>query len=129
MSKPDPGQPGIVGSLQAFGAGLLESLRDRVELLAIELEEERARLLHAFLWIGAVMFAGAMALIFASLAVVYLFWDKARLAILLGLVFVYSGALVAVVMAMRRYFARQPRPFAATLAEIEADRACLRGKQ
>ena len=35
-------------------------------------------------------------------------------------------ALVGIVVAFRRYLARQPHPFAATLDEIGNDRACIR---
>jgi uncharacterized membrane protein YqjE len=66
-----------------------------------------------------------MALTFASLTLVYLFWDTARLAVLVGLTVVYAGAAVAIVLAFRRYLARQPRPFAATIEELREDRACI----
>jgi uncharacterized membrane protein YqjE len=33
---------------------------------------------------------------------------------------------VVIIIAFRRYLARQPRPFAATLHEIGEDRACIR---
>jgi uncharacterized membrane protein YqjE len=36
------------------------------------------------------------------------------------------GALVAIIVTFRRYLARQPRPFSATLEEIAEDRACIR---
>jgi len=38
---------------------------------------------------------------------------------------VYAGAAGATVLAFRRYLARQPRPFAATIAELREDRACI----
>ena len=65
-------------------------------------------------------------LAFASLTVVYVFWESARLAVLGGLALLYSGALVAIIVSFRRYVARQPKPFAATLQEITEDRACIR---
>jgi uncharacterized membrane protein YqjE len=67
-----------------------------------------------------------MAVTFASITLVYLLWDSARLAALVGLTLLYSGAVVAIVVAFRRHLARQPRPFAATLQELKTDRACIR---
>jgi uncharacterized membrane protein YqjE len=67
-----------------------------------------------------------MAVTFASLTVVYLFWESARLAVLGGLALLYTAALIAIIVAFRRYLARQPSPFAATLHEIGEDRACIR---
>ena len=129
MTTSRPDRPGFIDSLRALGDGVLASLRDRIELLSLELQEERSRLLQSFVWICAAMVAGVMALVFASLTLVYLFWDSARLAVLGGLTVMYSAGLVAVIVFVRRHLARQPRPFAATLAEIEADRACMRGEE
>ena len=72
------------------------------------------------------IFTGMMALMFASLTLVYLFWESARLAVLGGLTVFYCAALAAVIIAFRRFVARQPKPFAATLQEIGEDRACIR---
>ena len=72
------------------------------------------------------IFAGGMAITFASITLVYLFWESARLAVLGGLTLLYAGAFVAVIVAFRRYLARQPRPFAASLQEIQTDRSCIR---
>jgi uncharacterized membrane protein YqjE len=69
-----------------------------------------------------------MTLAFASLTVVYLFWESARLAALGGLTLLYAAALVAIIVALRRYLARQPVPFAATLQEMTEDRACIRSE-
>jgi uncharacterized membrane protein YqjE len=73
-----------------------------------------------------VVFLGMMAIMFASLTLVYLFWETARLAVLGGLTVLYAGALAVIILAFRRYLARQPSPFAATLQEIGEDRACIR---
>ena len=47
---------------------------------------------------------------------------------LAGLTLLYSGALVAIILALRRFIARQPRPFDETLQEIREDIACIRTK-
>lgn len=117
--------PRFVASLRGLGESLLAGVQDRVELVALELQEEKFRLIQTFCWISAGMFATAMALTFASLTLVYLFWDTARLAVLVGLTLAYAGAATAIVLAFRRYLARQPRPFAATVEELKEDRACI----
>jgi uncharacterized membrane protein YqjE len=126
MDKDPAGSPGFVGSLRTLGDSLLATLQDRLELFAIELEEEKFRLIQTFVWISVAVFSGMMAISFASLTLVYLFWEQARLAVLGGLTVFYAAALVAIVLAFRRFIARQARPFAATRQEIEADRACIR---
>jgi len=117
---------GFVGSLQSLADGLLGSFQDRIELFSIEQQEEKFCLIRTFIWICAAVLTGGLAAAFASITLVYLFWESARLAVLGGLAALYAGALVAIVIAFRRHLARRPRPLAATLLEIEEDRACIR---
>ena len=124
MENP-PAPAGFIGSLRTLGDGLMASVQERLELFAVELQEEKFRLIQTIIWISAAVFAGVMAIAFASITLVYLFWESARLAVLGGLTLFYAGALVVILVSFRRYLARQPRPFAATLHEIAEDRACI----
>jgi uncharacterized membrane protein YqjE len=126
MASSTPSSGGLVNSVRVLGDGLLGILYDRLELLTTELHEEKFRLIQIFIWISAAVFSGMMAITFASLALVYLFWEGARLTALIGLTVVYGGALLGIIITFRRYLSRQPRPFAATRAEIGEDRACIR---
>jgi len=101
-------------------------VHDRVELFSLELQEEKFRLIRILLWVGAAFFAGLMALLLGSLTLVYLFWDSARLAVLGGLTAFYGVTFLTLVLTLRRFLARQLRPFAGTLQELAADRACIR---
>lgn len=117
---------GFLGSFRVLGDSLLASVQDRLALVSLELQEEKYRLIQVIFWISGAVFAGAMTLIFASLALVYCFWTDARLAVLAGLTLFYGAALVTILLAFRAYLKRQPRPFAATLEELESDRSWLR---
>ncbi len=125
MDTQDRDTPGLLGSLRALGDGLLAGVQGRLELFSIELQEEKFRLIRTVVWVAAAVFLGMLALVFASLTVVYLFWDSARLAVLGGLALFHAGALAVVLLALRRFLARQPAPFAATLHEFAKDRACI----
>ena len=127
MDPVAPASVGFMGSVRALADGLLASLQDRLELFSVELQEEKFRLIQIFVWISAVIFAGAMTITFASLTLVYIFWESARLAVLAGLTGIYAAALAATIMAFRRFLARQPRPFATSLQEFKTDRSCIRG--
>ena len=118
--------PGFIASFRTLGDSLLAGVQDRLELFTVELQEEKLRLIQTFIWISVAVFTGMMAIAFASLTLVYLFWESARLAVLGGLTVFYAGTLVAIIIAFRRFLARQPHPFAATLHEIGEDRACIR---
>src|SRR5581483_5335253 len=117
---------GFLESFRSFGDDILASVQDRIELFALEVHEEKLRLVQTFIWISVAVFAGMMTIVFASLTLVYFFWASARLAALGGLTVFYLAALGAIIVAFRRALARQPRPFAATRQEIAADRRCIR---
>ena len=127
MEKP-PVSEGFIGSLRTLGDGLVVSVKERLTLVSIERQEEKFRLIQTCGWISAAIFTGMMTITFASLTLVYLFWESARLAVLGGLTTLYAGALVAIIVAFRRYLARQPKPFAATLDELAVDRTCIRNR-
>jgi uncharacterized membrane protein YqjE len=126
MAPAPPASAGYLSSLRSLGDGFLASVQDRLDLFTTELQEEKFRLIQTFIWISAAVFAAMMTLTFASLALVYLFWESARLAVLGGLTVFYAATLVVIVIAFRRFIARQPDPFEATQQEIRGDRACIR---
>ena len=121
-----PGSSGLLGSLREFAEGLVGSAHDRLELLAVELQEEKHRLIQVFIWISAIVFLAMLATVFASLAIVVLLWDTSRVAVVCSLAAIYVVALVAAVLGFRNYLRRQPVPFAGTLTELRADRECIR---
>jgi uncharacterized membrane protein YqjE len=128
METESPAPPGMLGSLRTLAEGILSGAQERLGLISIELQEEKLRLVRTLFWISAVIFAGAMAATFASLTLVYLFWESARIAVLGGLALAYIAALIVLIVAFRRYLARQPGILAATLQELEEDRTCIRGR-
>ena len=121
-----PAPPGFLSSFRTLGEGLLAGAQDRLALFSLELQEEKFRLVQTLFWISAAVFSGVMAITFASLTLVYCFWESARLAVLGGLTLFFAAALTTIVLAFRAFLVRQPRPFAGTLEELDADRACIR---
>lgn len=126
MESPSTAPTGFTGSLRALGDSLLASLEDRLSLFSVELQEEKFRLIQTFIWICTAIFTGMMAVGFASLTLVYCAPVGARSAVLGGLALFYAVALLTIILALRRFLACQPKPFAATLQEIGEDRACIR---
>lgn len=126
MESRAPGPSGLLGNLRGFADGLLGSAHDRLELLAVELHEEKFRLIQIFIWISAIVFLAMLSMVFISFAIVVVLWESARITAICALAGVYVAGLVAVVIGFRRYLAAQPRPFSATLAELREDRECIR---
>lgn len=121
-----PGSSGLLGSLRALADGLLESAHDRLELLTIELHEEKYRLIQIFIWISAIVFFSMLATVFASMALVVLLWETSRVAVVCSLAAVYVVAAIAAMIGFRRCLKRQPRPFEGSLRELREDRECIR---
>lgn len=128
MASPTPPPSGFAGSVRALGDSLLASLQDRIALFSLELQEEKYRLIQTFVWISAAIFAAMLFIGFASLTLVYCVPVAARAAVLAGLTLSSAGTLVLLLLRLRHFLARQPRPFADTLHELEEDRACIRNK-
>ena len=116
---------GLLGSVRVLADNLLGSVQDRLELISVELQEEKQRLIQIFVWISAAIFTGMMAIAFASFTVVFLFWESARIPALVGVTVLYSMAAIVIVFTFRRMLARQPRPFAGSLQELKNDRECI----
>lgn len=128
MEPSTPEAKGFLSALSGLGENLVGTLHDRVELLALDLHEEKFRLIRIFIWTSAIVFTGMLAILFASITVAYLFWDSARLAALGGFALLYGGAFAAALIGLRRHLAAQPMPFAASLRELNTDRACFRSE-
>jgi uncharacterized membrane protein YqjE len=126
MEPPSHPASGLVQSLRALGDSALGAVQERLQLFSIELQEEKVRLIQLFIWISAAVLTGMLVITFASLTLVYLLWESARLVALGGLTLLYGSALVVIILLLRRQIARQSKPFAATLHELKEDRACFR---
>lgn len=126
MENPSAPSPGFLTSLRELGDNLLGALQSRLTLFSIELHEERLRLAQFVIWLTAALFTGVMALAFASLALAFWLWHSSPLLAVTVLAAIYFVAFVVVAIAFRRYLARQPRAFDATIQELGRDRECIR---
>jgi uncharacterized membrane protein YqjE len=126
MDDSSPPSPGVITAARELLDGVLGSVHDRLELLAVEVQEEKFRLIQSFLWLGAVFFTGMLALLFLSLAIIYCCQGAGRLIALGAITAIYVTAAAGLALGARRHFAREPRAFDATLQEISRDRECIR---
>lgn len=120
------GWSGLAASAKRVGHSLLGLVRTRVELFAVELQEEKLRALNLLLW-AAVAVALVMTAVLFTLGTIALFlWQRAGFAGLAGLVAGVLLAAAGVVIYLRRTIQRGPAPFAATTAEFQKDMEWLR---
>jgi len=99
MATASPPPPGLSDQIRALGDRLLASLQGRIELISIELQEEKFRLVQTFVWISTVVFVAMLAITFASITLVYAVDEGMRLIVLGGLTTVYTVIFIATVIA------------------------------
>ena len=113
------------GAVSRLADALLGLARTRAELASIEYAEERGRvgrqLALMLAGIGCLMFA----LFFAAAGVVAYFWDTHRIAAIVAVVAVFCAAGVVLLWRRAELAQTSPTPFAATIAELDKDRAAL----
>lgn len=127
-AAPDVSRPGLRDALARLGQSLLSLLRTRAELVALEYHEERDQLFErAVLILVAVLFL-AFAVLAASALVVVWFWDTHRVAAMAGVTAFYALIGIGALWRLRARQRDAAPPFAATLAELDRDRAWLAGR-
>jgi uncharacterized membrane protein YqjE len=114
----------LVAPTKDFTRRLMTIGENRLDLLMVEVREERERLLHALLLaLGVALFA-FLAGAALTVALVVLFWSLSPVGVLLILTALYGGAAV---LLYRRFtvLQRDWKSFPATLDQLRKDRACL----
>ena len=118
--------PGGSGPVHGLGSSVLGLLRTRLELFALELQEEKLRAARLLVW-AAVVLALVVAAVLLLVGTLALFlWRAAGYAGLIGLTALVLAAAVALYLAGRRRILGAPAPFSATAAEFHKDMECLR---
>ena len=113
------------GALAKLADAMLGLLRTRLELVAVEYTEERDRITRQvtllLIGLGCLLFA----LLFGSFAIIAYYWDTYRITAILGVagVFVVIGA--GLLWRRAEVSSTSPVPFAASVAELEKDRAAI----
>jgi uncharacterized membrane protein YqjE len=125
-AAPESGRAaGLLASLRrllATGAGILQT---RLELLAVELEEEGERLRGLLLHALVALFFLGFGILLLTLFMVVVFWDTHRVAVLGAVTAAYLSIGVYATLMVRYKLKTRPRLFAATLAELGKDREYL----
>lgn len=119
--RPEP----LLASIRALARTALALLQTRLELLATEFEEERARIAEALVLAVCVVVCFSFAAFLAVLFVVVLFWDTHRLLVigLLAAGFAVAGTMLLALI--RRRAAEHPPLFSASIDELRKDRDTL----
>ena len=116
----------VSGPLRRLGTSLLTLGRIRLELLAIEVQEEKDRIAGLLLWsVLAALLAGFGLLMLLVLVTVVL-WDSHRLLALGGGSLVLMGAAVFAVLKVKGLVEQPSTLFQSSIAELRQDADALR---
>jgi len=119
------GSKGLLESLTILAGTLVAIAHTRLDLLSVDLEEERAHLFSLLLWTLAALLCIGIGVVLATILLVVAFWDTHRLLALGALAGFYlvigTGAWAFALHKART----KPRLFAASLSELFKDRQLL----
>jgi uncharacterized membrane protein YqjE len=121
----EPGGGTLRGALARLADSLLGLLRTRLELATVEYKEERNRVGQQLMLMLAAVGCLLFALFFAAGAVIVAFWDSYRFAAIVGVCLFFAIAGAVLLWRRQEIVNASPMPFAATVAELEKDRAAL----
>ncbi len=97
---------------------------NRLELLAVEVQEERERLLRTLLLALGVAVFGLLGGMTLTAAIVVLFWAVSPAAVLLTLTGLYGAAAIGLCRWLKEIL-RDWQTLSASLDQLRKDRACL----
>jgi uncharacterized membrane protein YqjE len=121
MGDEPPPTAGILESLRKLGRTGVAVLENRLELLSVEVEEQKVRLVKVLVLAGTAVFLGNTAVLAISATIVLLAAERARVAVLIGLSVVYVLTALWAFLALRKELRSAPRPFQDTVSELKKD--------
>ena len=113
---------GLLFSLRRLGASVAAIVHSRIELVALEIEREKAHATRLILLGIVAFFFLALGVITATIFVVVLFWDSQRLVAIGFLAVVYIGIGAGALAVARKEAGEAKRPFSSTIEELRKDR-------
>ena len=117
----------VTETLGRIGGTLLAMVRTRLALAAVEAQEEVQRVLGFAAWTLFAAFLGAGAFMLVALFVIVLFWDTHRLLAIGAMAGLFALVAVVILLQVRARFAARGPMMAATLAELNKDIAFIKG--
>lgn len=120
-----PNQPGLFASTKGLLGTGVTLIHNRLELLGVELAEERVRLVSMLAYGGAAFLCISAGLVFLAIFLTVLLWDSNRLLALGVFSALFISAGVASLMLAMSLARGGSKLFSASLAELRKDREAL----
>ena len=128
MDETETVHSGPLATLKRLAATLLAIIQNRLELLLVELQEERVHLIKAVLLTAAIVALGAFTLAMAACALSIVVWNA------FGVQGLWALSGLGLVSTLLTYWEMRTRLknwllLPGTLAELKKDRECLGGRK
>ena len=124
--EPAPASLGqLADASKQFARRLFTIGENRFELLIVEVQEERDRLLHAILLALGVAAFGFLALLTLNIALVILLWDHSPVLVLVVLTGLYTGIAVYLYRRLTGLL-QEWQILSATIDQLQKDHECLK---
>jgi uncharacterized membrane protein YqjE len=117
----------LIAAAGRIASTLVAMAGTRLELAAVEFQEDARRLLGYLAWTMLAVFLASAAFMLAALFVIVIFWDTYRLQAVGGVAILLGLVAAVILMKVRAGLNAQTPLFAGTLAELRSDVAYLRG--
>ena len=111
--------PGVIPLLRKMARTGLGALQNRGELLLLELEEEKQRLIATAVWTGALLFLAFMGVMLLTATVIFLFPEAYRLWAAAGFAVLYLGGAAASFFIIKSLLKHVP--FAESIEQVRKD--------
>src|SRR3954451_17836340 len=108
-----PPSGGIIETVRSFLASWVAVVKTRVEIVSVEIEEQREWIEQLMLLALGALFCLSLGLILLTLLIVVLFWESHPLWVLGGFAFLYLGAGAVFLTTLRQKIKAKPRIFSA----------------
>lgn len=114
-------------ALKRFAAVLVQGLEYRLDLLFLEFQEEKQRLLGALLLAMSAAFAAFLGFLSLNVLLILLFWDTHRILVVALMCLFYIAVALSIVFWLRQRLRTDPNPFSTSLSELRKDLSFVEG--
>jgi uncharacterized membrane protein YqjE len=115
--------PGLAALLHRLGRLVLGGIENRVELLAVEWQEERLRFASLLLRAIALLFLGVVGALLVTATIILLVPPKSRVYVTALLALLYLAGAAVTWFSLKSALKREP--FAASIDQVKKDRLWL----
>lgn len=116
----------ILDSVRHLGATVAGILHTRLELAAVEIEEELHRFSSLLLWSLTALFCACCAVVLLVVFLIAVFWDSYRLTLISVLIAAFGLSAAGIAWWVRKQFSLKPGLLSHSLQELEKDSLTLR---